>query len=120
MNSIQFKEIEYMAIYPNGRPNEKVLLIVAKDNGERWLIYSSRVIQHSFDVEQDLTAREIFDSRGHKLAEYRSAREVVVNNELYVLADDKTYFNIIPLDKPHKPLVKKEEVEKLFGCQIDG
>ena len=119
-NPFNLRNIEYMAVYPNGRPDEKVLLIVAKEMGERWLIYAPRVIAHSLEMEQDLSAREIYDSRGHKIAEYCSAREVIINNEMYILADEKTYFNIMPLDKPHKPLVKKEEVEKLFGCQIDG
>ena len=119
-NPFNPRNIEYMAVYPNGRPDEKVLLIVAKEMGERWLIYAPRVIAHSLEMEQDLSAREIYDSRGHKIAEYHSAREIVINNELYVLADEKTYFNIVPLDRQHKPLVKKEEVEKLFGCQIDG
>ena len=120
MNPFYPTNIEYMAVYPNGRPDEKVLLIVAKEKGERWLIYAPRVITHSLEMEQDLSAREIYDCRGHKIAEYCSAREVIINNEIYVLADEKTYFNIMPLDKQHKPLVKKEEVEKLFGCQIDG
>ena len=120
MNPFYPKNIEYMAVYPNGRPDEKALFIVAKEMGERWLVYAPRVITHSLEMEQDLSAREIYDSHGYKIAEYCSAREVIINNELYVLADEKTYFNIIPLDKQHKPLVKKEEVEKLFGCQIDG
>ena len=120
MNPFYPKNIEYMAVYPNGRPNERALLIVTKEMGERWLIYAPRVIAHSIGMKQDLSTHEIHDARGNKLAEYCTAREVVINNEIYVLADEKTYFNIIPLDKQHKPLVKKEEVEKLFGCQIDG
>ncbi len=113
-------KIEYMAVYPNGRPEEKVLLIVATEMGERWLIYAPRVIQHALEVEQDLSAREIYDGRGRKLAEYSSAREIILNNELYVLADEKTFFNVVSLDRLHKPTIKKEEIEKLFGCEING
>lgn len=120
MNNLYPKDIEYMAVYPNGRPDEKVLLVIVKEMGERWLVYAPRVTHHSLKMEQDLSAREIYDGRGHRIAEYCSAREMVINNEMYALADEKIYFNIIPLDKQHKPLVKKEEVEKLFGCQIDG
>ena len=120
MNGFLPRNIEYMAVYPNGWPDEKVLLIIAKEKGERWLIYAPRVIQRTLEMEQDLSAREIYDGHGHKLAEYYSAREITVNNQLYVLADEAIYFNIIPLDKQYKPIVKKEEVEKLFGCQIDG
>ena len=120
INGFSPRNIEYMAVYPNGRPDEKVLLIIAKEKGERWLIYSTRVIQRALEMEQDFSAREIYDGYGHRLAEYCSAREITINNELYVLADEATYFNIIQLDKQLKPIVKKEEVEKLFGCQIDG
>jgi hypothetical protein len=45
---------------------------------------------------------------------------MVINNSLYVLADKETFFNFIALDKQPKPTVKKEEIEKLFGCKIDG
>lgn len=119
-NSFLPRNIEYMAVYPNGRPDEKVLLIIAKEKGERWLIYAPRVIQRTLEMEQDLSAREIYDGKGRLIAEYCSVREIILNNEVYVLADETTYFNAIPLDKQHKPTVKKEEVEKLFGCQIDG
>jgi hypothetical protein len=121
MNSSFFpRNIEYMVVYPNGRPDEKVLLIVAKEKGERWLIYAPRVIQRTLEMEQDLTAQEIYDGKGRRIAEYHSVREVILNNEMYVLADETTYFNVISLDKQHKPTVKKEEVEKLFGCHING
>lgn len=120
MDGFRLKEIEYMAVYPNGQPDEKVLLIIAKEKGERWLVYAPRVIQRSIEMEQNLSTYEIYDCRGNRITEYTSAREVIVNNEMFILANEKVYFNIIPLDKQHKPLVKKEEVEKLFGCQIDG
>ena len=120
MNNLHPKNIEYMAVYPNGHPYEKVLLVIVREMEERGLVYAPRVTTRSLEIEQDLSASEIYDRRGHKIAEYCSAREIVINNEMYVLVDEKTYFNIIPLDKQHKPLVKKEEVEKLFGCQIDG
>lgn len=120
MNPFYPKNIEYIAVYPNGRPDEKVLLIVAQEMGERWLIYAPRVVVRSLDMEQDLSAREIYDSHGRRLAEFCSAREITINNEMYVLANDKTYFTVVPLDKQHKLTVKKEEIEKLFGCQIDG
>ena len=120
MNNLCQKDIEYMAVYPNGRPNEKVLLVIVKKMGERWLIYAPRVTSDSLEMKQDLSTQEIYNSRGHKIWEYSSIREIVINNEMYLLADEKTYFNIVPLDKQQKPLVKKEEVEKLFGCQIDG
>ena len=114
------KNIEYMATYPNGRPDEKVLLIVVTEGMERWLIYTPRAIHYSSNFERDLSAREIYDGHGRKLAEYSSVREMILSNELYILPEKETCFTIIPLDKPLKPIVKKEEVEKLFGCQIDG
>jgi hypothetical protein len=113
-------KIEYMAVYPNGRPEEKVLLIIATEMGERWLVYAPRVIQRALEVEHDCSSREVWDGRGKKVAEYCSAREIILNNELYVLADEKTYFNVVSLDRPYKPTIKKEEIEKLFGCEING
>ena len=120
---IHSNDIEYMTTYPavGCKPNERVLLVVlnTKDSG-RWLVYAPRVIQRNCEMSMDSRYNEYRDARGHTIAEIEQGREVYISNELFVLPDDKVFFNLVALDQKHKPLVKKEEVEKLFGCQIDG
>lgn len=117
------QSVEYMTTYPTvgGKSNEKVLMVVLNtlENG-RWLLYAPRVIQREMDMETSVNYREV---RGHGnilLDQIPYSREMIINNSFYVLPDEKTFFNLIALDRQPQPTVKKEEIEKLFGCKIDG
>ena len=117
------QDIEFMTTYPavGGREKEKVLMVVlnTKENG-RWLLYSPSVIQRDIEVESSYNYRDYRDCYGNTLFRDISNREVIISNELYVLGDDKAAFNLVSLDSQQKRIVKKEEIEKLFGCTIDG
>lgn len=117
------QSVEYMTTYPTvgGKSNEKVLMVVLNtlENG-RWLLYAPKVIQQEMDMETSVNYREV---RGHGnilLDQIPYNREMIINNSFYILPDEKTFFNLIALDRQPKPTVKKEEIEKLFGCKIDG
>lgn len=116
------QSVEYMATYPaiDGKESEKVLMVVLNTAEGRWLLYAPKVIQREMDLEISYGYQDI---RGHHnvlLNRIPSSREMVINNSLYVLPDEKTFFNLIALDRQPQPTVKKEEIEKLFGCKIDG
>ena len=120
---ISTRDVEYMVTYPavGCNPDERVLLMVlnTKDSG-RWLVYAPRVVQRNCEMTMDSRYNEYRDARGHTIAEIEQSREVIINNELFALSDNKVFFNLVALDQQYKPTVKKEEVEKLFGCRIDG
>lgn len=120
---IHSSDIEYMVTYPavGCNSSERVLLMVlnTKDSG-RWLVYAPRVVQRNCEMTMDSRYNEYRDARGHTIAEIEQSREVIINNELFALSDNKVFFNLVALDQQYKPTVKKEEVEKLFGCRIDG
>lgn len=116
------QSVEYMATYPaiDGKENEKVLMVVLNTSEGRWLLYAPKVIQREMDLEISYGYQDI---RGHHnilLNRIQSSREMIINNSFYVLPDEKTFFNLIALDRQPQPTVKKEEIEKLFGCKIDG
>lgn len=116
------QSVEYMATYPaiDGKENEKVLMVVLNTTEGRWLLYAPKVIQCEMDLEISYGYQDI---RGHHnilLNLIPSSREMVINNSLYVLTDKEIFFNLVALDKQPKLTVKKEEIEKLFGCKIDG
>ena len=111
-----------MTTYPvvGGRANERVLMVVLNtaENG-RWLFYAPSVMQREMNVESSCDYQDYRDFRGNAILRMVS-REVIISNELYVLSSDDVAFNLIALDSQQKRTVKKEEVEKLFGCHIDG
>ena len=123
--SIRPNDIEYMTAYPKmgGRPEEKVLLIVGRTvEGYRYLVYAPTVILKNTEMEQDIGYTEYYGGKHHTLlGSIPTSRKITLNNEMYVLPNDnETFFNLIFLDKQPTLHVKKEDIEKMFGCKIDG
>ena len=116
------QDVEYMTTYPviGGRANEKVLMVVLNTaESGRWLLYAPSVVQRNIEVESSYNYRDYRDCHGNTLFRDISGREVIISNELYVLSNDTVVFNLIALDNQHKRTVKKEEIEKLFGCIVE-
>ena len=123
--SIRPGDIEYMTTYPKmgGRPEERVLLVVGRTvEGYRYLIYAPTVILKNTEVEQDVSYTEYYGGKHNTLlGSIPTSRSITLNNEMYVLPNDNnTFFNFIFLDKQPAQHVKKGDIEKLFGCVIDG
>ena len=117
------EDIEFMTTYPvvGGRANERVLMVVLNTReGDRWLLYAPSVMQREMNVESSYDYQDYRDFRGNTILRRTLGREVIISNELYVLSGDGAAFNLIALDGQQKRTVKKEEIEKLFGCTIDG
>ena len=123
--SIRPGDIEYMTTYPayGGHPEEKTLILIARDKEYgKVLLYAPKVIHRDLTTEEESCVAEYRSHRDIITGRIVMDRKLAINNEMYILpsGDKSTFFSIIPLDKQSKPTVKKEEVEKLFGCQIDG
>ena len=123
--SIRPSDIEYMTTYPKmgGHPEEKVLLVVGRTvEGYRYLVYAPTVILKNMEMEQDISYTEYYGGKHNTLlGSIPTSRRIILNNEMYVLPNDNdTFFNLIFLDKQPAQHVKKGDIEKLFGCVIDG
>lgn len=123
--SIRPGDIEYMTTYPKmgGRPEERVLLVVGRTvEGYRYLIYAPTVILKNTEMEQDVSYTEYYGGKHNTLlGSIPTSRSITLNNEMYVLPNDNNiFFNFIFLDKQPAQHVKKGDIEKLFGCVIDG
>lgn len=123
--AIRPSDIEYMTAYPKmgGRPDEKVLLVVGRTvEGYRYLVYAPTVILTNTEMEQDISYTEYYGGKHNTLlGSIPTTRKITLNNEMYVLPNDnETFFNLIFLDKQPALHVKKGDIEKLFGCVIDG
>jgi hypothetical protein len=120
------RDIEFMTTYPTvgGHPEEKTLLMVARDKElGRVPIYAPRVIHKNITMEQKCETAQYRDfHRNIVVGEFVTNRSMTINGELWVLPEDDkdTFFSIHTLDKSPARRVKKEEIEKLFGCVIDG
>jgi hypothetical protein len=74
------------------------------------------------EMEQDIGYTEYYGGKHNTLlGSIPTSRKITLNNEMYVLPNDNdTFFNLIFLDKQPAQHVKKGDIEKLFGCVIDG
>lgn len=123
--SIRPGDIEFMTTYPKmgGHHEERVLFVVARTaEGHRYLIYAPTIILKSIEMEQELGRVDCYHTMTHsKVASISKGRSITISNEMYVLPDDnEAFFNVIFLDKQPAQHVKKGDIEKLFGCVIDG
>ena len=124
-HNIRPSDIEFMTTYPKmgGRPEEKVLFIVARTaEGYRYLVYASTIILKNVEMEQEIGYIDCHHAMTHsKVASIPMGRSLTISNEMYVLPNDnETFFSVIFLDKQPAQHVKKGDIEKLFGCVIDG
>ena len=118
-------DIEYMTTYPKmgGHPEEKVLLVVGRTiEGYRYLVYAPTVILKNTEMEQETGYTEYYGGKHNTLlGSIPTSRKITLNNEMYVLPNDnETFFSLIFLDEQPARHIKKGDVEKLFGCVIDG
>ena len=123
--TIRSGDIEYMTTYPKigGRPEEKVLLVIGRTiEGYRYLIYAPTVILKNIGMEENIDYTEYYGGKHNTLlGSIPTSRKIILNNEIYVLPDNnETFFNLIFLDKQPAQHIKKGDIEKLFGCIIDG
>ena len=113
-------EVEFVTAYPKPNSQEKIFLaIVRLEKGKRALIYAPSIArcEMSISVEED-----IHDCRfgGRRLCEISNSRYVMIGNEMHTLPNSRTHFTVVVLDEVTAPHVKKGDIEKLFGCIVDG
>ena len=117
----RIKDIEFINMFPSMNSSGHVFLMTAiTDKGNRVLLYAPMVRLdeagiHSYtDDEYDwhCTLREISLRRHCKFT-----TEMFVVNSTNGCGE---FFKIVYLDGVFTKHIKKEEIEKLFGCEIDG
>ena len=119
--SERIKDIEFINMFPSMNSGGHVFLMTAiTDKGNRVLLYAPMVRLgdadiHSYtDDEYDwhCTLREISLRRHCKfMTEMFAVKSTNGGSE---------FFKIVYLDGVFTKHIKKEEIEKLFGCEIDG
>ena len=120
------KEIEYITFYPN-KSGEKTLIATAITvEGWRVMLYAPSVSTVELSLNSTNEYNEVRDARNIPIAVLPSMRTLKIEGTGYLIKGphnerEPWFLKVLYLDGPQsKPIVKKEEVEKLFGCQIYG
>ena len=116
------KEVEFITTYPRkGSATDNVMVaIVLLENDKRALIYAPaiRSVNLDFTISEEY---EDYGFRGVKLGVIPTTRHVKIGCDLYTISKENgTLFSVVLLDDAPAPHVNRKEIEKLFGCVIDG
>lgn len=116
------KEVEFITTYPRkGSATDNVMVaIVLLENDKRALVYAPaiRPINLDFTISEEY---EDYGFRGVKLGVIPTTRHVKIGCDLYTISKENgTLFSVVLLDDAPAPHVNRKEIEKLFGCVIDG
>ena len=120
------KEVEFLTLYPNKEGNKTLLATALTTEGYRVLLYAPSVSSPNMSMDSRQEYEEYYDARNIPLMKLPGMRTLKIENTVYFMKNhhnetEPWFTKVIYLDGPQsKPLVKKEEVEKLFGCWIDG
>ena len=120
------EKFEYLTIYPNVEGSNVLLATLLTKEGYRAIMYSPSVSPIVLDLETVSQWEEYCDARNIPIGKLEQSREVRINGQVFAYKNklhdkENWFFKVVYLDGPmSKTIVKKEEVEKLFGCQIDG
>ena len=120
------EKIEFFTVYPNKEGGNTLLATLLTRDGYRALMYSPSVTEVDADITQSTEWEDLYDIRGIPINRIALQRQLKINGSFWAFKDrhnenEDWYFKVFYLDGPNsKPTVKKEEIEKLFGCTING
>ena len=119
--SERIKDIEFINMFPSMNSSGHVFLMTAiTDKGNRVLLYAPMV---------KLSEADIYSYADSDYDWYCTLREISLRRHCKFMTEmfavkstngGSEFFKIVYLDGVFTKHIKKEEIEKLFGCEIDG
>ena len=119
--SENIKDIEFINVFPSASHVGHVFLMTAiTDKGHRVLVYAPLVKVGDFEIATGYDSEADWHTSLYNIVHRRYCK-FITNLFLVERTNTNTeYFKIIYLDGDFKRKIKKEEIEKMFGCEIDG
>lgn len=120
------KEIEFFTTYPNAEGGRVLLATFVSVQGYRGLLYAPCVSKINLSLELERNFEEWVDAHHIPILYIPKMKNLKIEGVAYALhdkyhTDEEWFFKIIYLDGPlSKPSVSKKDIEKLFGCEING
>ena len=121
--SERIDKIEFINMFPSMNSSDHVFLMTAITNkGNRVLVYAPMVKLSNSQINSGCD----YDCDGDwrtPLREIARRRYCQFITDVFAVKSTNghdEFFKILYLDGDFKQKIKKEEIEKLFGCEIDG
>ena len=119
----RISHIEFVNIYPSGADNHVFIMTAVTSGSHRILIYAPMISLYDTTMDSSYEPEEVYDWRHRPIMSLRGKRTVRFGTTIYSIKSTNNceeFFKVICLDGPAEKAVKKEDIEKLFGCKIDG
>ena len=119
--SENIKDIEFVNVFPSLAHGEHVFLMSAiTDKGNRVLVYAPMIkvgnYQINSGVEHDCDWRtSLYNITHRRYCQFVTDMFAVKN-----INNHDEFFKVFYLDGNFKQKIRKEDIEKMFGCEIDG
>lgn len=119
--SENIKDIEFINVFPSMSHVGHVFLMTAiTDKDHRVLVYAPLVKVGDFEIATGYDSEADWHTSLYNIVHRRYCKFIT---DLFVVEStnkNTEYFKVIYLDGNFKQKIKKEEIEKMFGCEIDG
>jgi hypothetical protein len=96
------------------------LMTAITDKGHRVLVYAPLVKVGDYEVASGYDYDADWHTSLHNIVHRRYCKFITDLFAVESLNKNGEFFKIIYLDGNFKQKIKKEEIEKMFGCEIDG
>ena len=117
----RIKDIEYINIFPSLKGEGHVFIMTAiTDKGNRVLTYAPMVKLGDANVESGYEHEADWHTSLYNITRRRYCKFITDMFMVKGVNGLDEYFKVVYLDGSFTKKVKKEEVEKMFGCEIDG
>ena len=121
------KKLEFLTMYP-GEDGYQVFIAIAKtEQGHRILCYAPRTTIPELECGQEYPDYDdVCDARHRPIRTLHRCNTLKLNGQIYMFHDDKHnggdwFIKTIYLDGPRNDVsIDRKEIEKLFGCKVNG
>ena len=119
--SENIKDIEFINVFPSMSHAGHVFLMTAiTDKGRRVLVYAPLVKVGDFEITSGYDSDADWRTSLYNIVRRRYCKFITDLFAVESVNKNGEFFKIIYLDGVFTKHIKKEEIEKLFGCEIDG
>jgi hypothetical protein len=119
--SENIKDIEFINVFPSMTHNGHVFLMTAiTDKEHRVLVYAPLVKVGNYEIATGYDEEADWYTSLNNIVNRRYCKFITDLFAVESVNKNREYFKVIYLDGNFKQKIKKEEIEKMFGCEIDG
>ena len=115
------KDIEFINVFPSmSHAGHVFLMTTITDKGRRVLIYAPLVKVGDHEISSGYDSEADWHTSLYNVAHRRYCKFITDLFAVESTNKNSEFFKIVYLDGVFTKKIKKEDIEKIFGCEIDG